>query len=76
MTTVKMKNLQRNTLCFVDTRYVLQNLCLPWNVVQAHPQIEREHMIFKQDTVPPHYTNVVCEFMSESFPRRWIGRGG
>ena len=25
---------------------------------------------------PPHYTRHVREYLNESFPKRWLGRGG
>jgi hypothetical protein len=27
-------------------------------------------------TAPPHYTRHVREYLNESFPNRWLGRGG
>jgi len=33
-------------------------------------------MYFQHDGAPPHYTRHVREYLSESFPNRWIGRGG
>jgi len=33
-------------------------------------------MYFQHDGAPPHYTRRVREFLNESFPNRWLGRGG
>lgn len=40
------------------------------------PQIENEDLIFQQDGAPPHYAQIVREFLDQHFSRRWIGRGG
>jgi hypothetical protein len=40
------------------------------------PQIGGNSVIFQQDSAPPHFVNVVREFLDINFPRRWIGRGG
>jgi hypothetical protein len=42
----------------------------------AVPQIDDDNVIFQQDGAPAHYANTVTEFFDETFPRRWIGRGG
>ncbi|GBN71809.1 hypothetical protein AVEN_47120-1 [Araneus ventricosus] len=34
-----------------------------------------EGVIFQQDGAPPHYGNIVREFLDTAFPQRWIGRG-
>ncbi|GBL95881.1 hypothetical protein AVEN_227124-1 [Araneus ventricosus] len=34
-----------------------------------------EGVIFQQDGAPPHYGNIVREFLDTTFPQRWIGRG-
>ncbi|GBM55690.1 hypothetical protein AVEN_198696-1 [Araneus ventricosus] len=34
-----------------------------------------EGVIFEQDGAPPHYGNIVREFLDTTFPQRWIGRG-
>ncbi|GBN80198.1 hypothetical protein AVEN_129397-1, partial [Araneus ventricosus] len=34
-----------------------------------------EGVIFQQDGTPPHYGNIVREFLDATFPQRWIGRG-
>ena len=33
-------------------------------------------MYFQHDRAPPHYTQHVREYLNESFPNRWLGRGG
>ena len=33
-------------------------------------------MYFQHDGAPPHYTRYVREYLNESFPNRWLGRGG
>jgi len=33
-------------------------------------------MYFQHDGAPPHYTCRVREFLNQSFPNRWLGRGG
>ncbi|GBN90122.1 hypothetical protein AVEN_10908-1 [Araneus ventricosus] len=40
----------------------------------AVPQFP-EGVIFHQDGAPPHYGNIVREFLDITFPQRWIGRG-
>ena len=34
-----------------------------------------ETVVFQQDGAPPHFANVVNDFLNETFPGRWIGRG-
>ena len=31
--------------------------------------------IYQQDGASPHFANIVCIFLDEQFPARWIGRG-
>ena len=33
-------------------------------------------MYFQHNGAPPHYTRHVSEYLNESFPKRWLGRGG
>ena len=33
-------------------------------------------MYFQHDGAPPHYTRHVRDYLNESFPNRWLGRGG
>ena len=40
------------------------------------PLMIRSQMYFQHDGAPPHYTRHVREFLNESFPNRWLGRGG
>ncbi|GBN98620.1 hypothetical protein AVEN_272953-1 [Araneus ventricosus] len=40
----------------------------------AVPQFP-EGVICQQDGAPPHYGNIVREFLDATFPQRWIGRG-
>ena len=40
------------------------------------PLIIRSQMYFQHDGAPPHYTRHVREYINESFPNRWLGRGG
>ncbi|GBM43010.1 hypothetical protein AVEN_88610-1 [Araneus ventricosus] len=40
----------------------------------AIPQFP-EGVTFQQDGVPPHYGNIVREFLDTTFPQLWIGRG-
>jgi hypothetical protein len=42
----------------------------------AVSQIDDDNVIFQQHGAPAHYANIVMEFHYETFPRRWIGRGG
>jgi len=36
----------------------------------------RSQIYFQHDGAPPHYTRRVREYLNESFPNRWLGRGG
>jgi len=40
------------------------------------PLMIRSQMHFQHDGAPPHYTWHVREYLNESFPNRWLGRGG
>ena len=40
------------------------------------PLKERSQMYFQHDGAPPHYIRCVREYLNESFPNRWLGRGG
>ena len=33
-------------------------------------------MYFQHDGAPPHYTWHMTDYLNESFPNRWLGRGG
>jgi hypothetical protein len=41
----------------------------------AVPQIPPS-FIFQQDGAPPHFHRDVTTFLDETFPGRWVGRGG
>ncbi len=32
--------------------------------------------IFQQDGAPPHYATIVRDYLDETLPGRWCGRGG
>ena len=36
----------------------------------------RSQMYFQHDGAPPYYTSRMIEHSNESFPNRWLGRGG
>jgi len=40
------------------------------------PLMVSSQMYFQHDGAPPHYTRHVREYLNESFPNRWLGRGG
>jgi len=40
------------------------------------PLMVKSQMYFQHDGAPPHYTRHVTEYLNESFPNRWLGRGG
>ena len=40
------------------------------------PLMIRSQMYFQHDGTPPHYTQHVREYLNESFPNCWLGRGG
>jgi len=40
------------------------------------PLLIRSKMYFQHDGDPPHYTRHVRDYLNESFPKRWLGRGG
>jgi hypothetical protein len=44
----------------------------------AFPQIahKQPNIIFQQDGAPPHWSNIVRKALNNTFPNRWIGRGG
>ena len=35
----------------------------------------RRQMYYQRDKVPPHFSQVVRQFLNHKFPNRWIGRG-
>jgi len=40
------------------------------------PLMRRSQMYFQHDGAPPHYTRYVREYLNESYPNHWLGRGG
>ena len=40
------------------------------------PLMIRSKMYFQHDGALPHYTRNVRDYLNESFPNRWLGRGG
>jgi hypothetical protein len=44
----------------------------------AFPQTahKQPNILFQQDGAPPHWSNIVRTALKNSFPNRWIGRGG
>ena len=40
------------------------------------PLMIRSQMYFQLDGAPTHYTRHVRDYLNESFPNRWLGRGG
>lgn len=42
------------------------------------PQLQQDgilcSVIYQQDGAPPHYANIVRDYLNETFPNRWIGR--
>ncbi|GBN62108.1 hypothetical protein AVEN_167369-1 [Araneus ventricosus] len=52
---------------------------LHWTVSQRVSVVQRcaraEGVIFEQDGAPPHYGNIVSEFLDTTFPQGRIGRG-
>ena len=37
---------------------------------------KRRHILFQSDGAPPHWGLQVRAFLNDTFPERWIGRGG
>ncbi|GBN98846.1 hypothetical protein AVEN_259877-1 [Araneus ventricosus] len=52
---------------------VTSNIYLDMLQLYAVPQFP-EGVIFQQDGAPPHYGNIVREFLDTTSPQRWIGR--
>ncbi|GBN54976.1 hypothetical protein AVEN_261494-1 [Araneus ventricosus] len=56
------------------TPTVTSSICL--GMLQLYSVLQfPEGVIFQQDCAPPHYGNIVHEFLDTTFPQRWIGRG-
>ncbi|XP_066141312.1 uncharacterized protein [Euwallacea fornicatus] len=45
------------------------------DLLENIPLLIRDGMWFMQDGAPPHYTLNVRQYLNNTFPRRWIGRG-
>lgn len=45
-------------------------------LLEEVPLAIRQNMWFMHDGAPPHFALNVREFLNDSFPGRWIGRGG
>jgi len=43
---------------------------------QDMPLMIRSQMYFQHDGAPPHHTRHMRGYLKESFPNRWLGRGG
>lgn len=56
---------------------LLQDSIVPAMVDAAEDQnIDFDEVYFQQDGAPAHYARAVRDFLDETFPGRWIGRGG
>ncbi|GBO03083.1 hypothetical protein AVEN_211149-1 [Araneus ventricosus] len=73
-----------NACCGEQKRNERLKLALHWTVSQRVSVVQRcaravpqfpEGVICQQDGAPPHYGNIVREFLDTTFPQRWIGRG-
>ena len=40
------------------------------------PLQTRRQMYYQHDGAPPHFSQVVRQYLDHKFPNRWIGRGG
>jgi hypothetical protein len=40
------------------------------------PLLTRQQMYYQHDGAPPHFSQVVSQYLDHKFPNRWIGRGG
>jgi hypothetical protein len=38
--------------------------------------LQRRRMYYQHDGAPPHFSQVVRQYLNHKFPNRWIGRGG
>jgi len=45
-------------------------------LLEEIPLMIWSQMYFQHDEAPPHYTQHVREYLDESFPNHWLGRGG
>ena len=46
------------------------------SLLEDIPLMIRSQMYLQHDGAPPHYTRHVRDYLNESFPNRWLGRGG
>ena len=55
---------------------ITENIYLDMLKHYVVPQLEefQPWVVFQQDRAPPHWGLIVCDFLNESFPNRWIGR--
>ena len=63
---------------FFDETSITANVYLDLLTKYVAPQLHdlRPIIILQQDAAPPHWGLHVREFLNETFPDRWIGRGG
>ena len=45
-------------------------------LVENVPLQMRRQMYYQHDGVPPHFSQVVRQYLNHKFPNRWVGRGG
>lgn len=56
---------------------LLQDSIVPAMVDAAEDQnIDFDDVYFQQDGAPAHFARDVRDFLDDTFPDRWIGRGG
>jgi len=41
-----------------------------------HVPLQTRQMYYQHDGAPPHFSQVVRQYLHHKFPNRWIGRGG
>ena len=46
------------------------------SLLEDIPLMIQSQMYFQHDGAPPHYTRHMRDYVNESFPNRWLGRGG
>lgn len=54
--------------------HFLQEILPP--LLEEVPLTVRQRMWFQHDGCPAYFTRIVREFLNNTFPERWIGRGG
>jgi hypothetical protein len=55
---------------------VTGHLCLDMQEYCLVSQLDVNNAIWQQDGAPPHYHRYVTRYLNQTFPERWIGRGG